>query len=78
MYRTMGFAHATLAHHGCRLRDRLARDDEGQGTIEYVGLIALLSVVMLAVGGLGRSSGIAKQIVDTVKSTITDVGAGPK
>jgi hypothetical protein len=77
MYRAMGFAHATLAHHLARLRTEVGAAEEGQGTIEYVGLILLIAAVMAGV--LSMSSGtsgaeIGKTIVGKLKSSIDGVG----
>ena len=44
MYGAMGYAHATLARMGARLRAQL-----GQGTVEYVALILLVALVMAGV-----------------------------
>ena len=44
MYRTMGMAHAALARAAGR-----ARDQAGQGTVEYVALILLVALVMAGV-----------------------------
>ena len=67
-YRTMGWIHANLA--------RLWRDQTGQGTVEYVGLMLLLATlltgVVAAAGGL-RGGGIAQEVVKTLKSAISHV-----
>ena len=69
MYEWMGRAHAAL------LRER------GQGTVEYVGLILLMGVliagVVAATGSL-KGNGIAQTIADKLKSTIEGVTTGPK
>ena len=44
MYRTMGYAHATVARATRRLRE-----ETGQGTVEYVALILLVALVMAGV-----------------------------
>ena len=62
MYELMGRAHAAL------VRER------GQGTVEYVGLVLLIGVVLAAVVAAGKKSGdadIAKTIVDKLKDTIS-------
>jgi hypothetical protein len=65
VYEWMGRAHAAL------LRER------GQGTVEYVGLILLMSVliagVVAASGQVGDDS-IAKAIVSKLKAAIAGVG----
>ena len=67
MYEWMGRAHAAL------MRER------GQGTVEYVGLILLMGVliagVVAASGKVGDDS-IAKAIVAKLKAAITSVGGG--
>jgi H+/gluconate symporter-like permease len=71
MHHVIGCAHAS-AHH--RLRAVLARDD-GQGTVEYIGLILMLAAVMAVVVKTGGDGSLAKTIVEKVKGTIDDVGA---
>ena len=46
IYALMGYAHAAVAR---RLRaiQHLAGDERGQGTVEYVGLILLVSLLMV-------------------------------
>jgi hypothetical protein len=44
MYRTFGYAHATLYRAARGLRDA-----RGQGTVEYVALILLVALVMAGV-----------------------------
>lgn len=78
MYPAFGFAHATAYHALRRAHRRLAADD-GQGTVEYIGLILLLAGVMVAVVKTGNDGSIARSIVDKVKEAISDVGgAGGK
>jgi Flp pilus assembly pilin Flp len=70
-YRTMGWIHAHLA--------RLWREQSGQGTVEYVGLMlllaALLTGVVIAAGKL-PGDGLAKDIAAKLKETIEEVGKG--
>ncbi len=67
-YRTIGWIHANAA--------RLWREQTGQGTVEYVGLLLLLATlltgVVAAAGGL-KGGGIAQEVVTTLKSAISDV-----
>lgn len=69
-YRTMGWIHANVA--------RLWREQSGQGTVEYVGLMlllaALLSGVVVAARGMKDGGGLAKEIADKLKDTIESVG----
>ena len=74
MYRTMGWLHAELH----RLLRDMARDERGQGTIEYVGLILLMAVVIGAVVAAGdgiKDAGIAKTVTGKLKDAIDGVGA---
>jgi hypothetical protein len=48
LYGALGYAHARLAAAGRRVRTRLT-DERGQGTVEYVALVLLVSLVMLGV-----------------------------
>ena len=77
MYRAIGFAHAT-AHRQLRKahRRRFARE-EGQGTVEYIGLILLLAGVMVAVVKAGHDSSIASTVVKKVQDSIDGVGQAP-
>jgi Flp pilus assembly pilin Flp len=77
MHRAIGFAHATAHHELRKVHRALARDD-GQGTVEYIGLILLLAGVMVAVVKSGNDGSIAKTIVEKVKGTIDDVGSAGK
>ncbi len=67
-YRTMGWIHANIA--------RLIREERGQGTVEYVGLMLLLATlltgVVAAAGGL-KGGGIAQEVAKTLKETISSV-----
>jgi H+/gluconate symporter-like permease len=69
MYERMARAHVAL------MRER------GQGTVEYVGLILLMGVLIagvLAATGSLHGNGIANTIADKLKTTIDGVGAGSK
>ena len=76
MYASFGYLHATAS----AARDRLAGllgGERGQGTVEYVGLVLLVAVLMggmvAAVGGLNSLPGkelaeaITKKIVEAVQ-----------
>jgi Flp pilus assembly pilin Flp len=75
MHRALGFAHATAHHELHKAHRALARREDGQGTVEYIGLILLLAGVMVAVVKSGHDGSIAKTIVEKVKGTIDDVGS---
>jgi Flp pilus assembly pilin Flp len=69
-YRTMGRIHAFVV--------RLCRDQRGQGTVEYVGLMLLLAALLTGVvvaAGKVPGKEIANEIAAKLKETIGDVGA---
>ncbi len=49
------------------------RREDGQGTVEYVGLILLVSVILAGVvaAGFKGDAGIAKAITDKLQTTIS-------
>ena len=61
-----------------RAHTRLA-DPTGQGTVEYVGLVLLVAVLIAGVvkasGGFS-DTGIAEAVVKKLKAAITGVGEG--
>ena len=67
----MGRAHAGLI--------RYLAGDRGQGTVEYVGLVLLVAVLIAGVvkasGGFS-DTGIADAVVRKLKGAITGVGEG--
>lgn len=68
-YRMLGRLHAAMLG---------LRDERGQGTVEYVGLILLIAGVIagvVAVGATLKGGGIAQEVVDKLKSAIDGVGA---
>jgi Flp pilus assembly protein TadG len=71
-YDLMGLAHATWLR---------MRDERGQGTVEYVGLILLLAIVLAGVvkaaHGFSDSQSIAHTVVDKLKKAI-GTAAGDK
>jgi hypothetical protein len=65
----LGRAHAALAW--------TLRGERGQGTVEYVGLILLMAVVLAAVvaaAGKTDAGGIAETVVSKLKEAIDGVG----
>ncbi|MQA73558.1 MAG: hypothetical protein GEU88_04275 [Solirubrobacterales bacterium] len=74
------YAHAHLGalNLADRIRHRLA-SERGQGTVEYVGLILLVSLLMVgmvaAMKGFNGSQGteLAELIVDKVKSAVNAI-----
>jgi hypothetical protein len=71
-YRMMGRGHAALT----LFRERL-RADVGQGTVEYVALILLVAMVMVAVAGATTNTEggktIAKKVTETLMNSIDKV-----
>ena len=78
IYALMGYAHAAVAR---RLQaiQRLAGEERGQGTVEYVGLILLVSLLMVgmvaAMKGFNGKQGteLAGVIVDKIKEAVDKV-----
>ncbi len=70
-YELWGDAHARLA--------RLLAGQRGQGTVEYVGLVLLVAVLIAGVvkasGGFS-DTGIADAVVEKLKAAIAGVGEG--
>jgi Flp pilus assembly pilin Flp len=70
-YELMGRMHARVA--------RALEDDAGQGTVEYVGLVLLVAVLIAGVvkasGGFS-DTGIADAVVKKLKGAISGVGEG--
>ncbi len=72
MYAAIAYLHtAALA-----IRDRIAADERGQGTVEYVGLILLVSMLMVgmvvAMRTFNGSQGneIAEAIIGKIKQAV--------
>jgi uncharacterized protein (UPF0333 family) len=66
MYELMGRAHAVLAR------------ERGQGTVEYVGLVLLLAVLLAGVVAAShnfKDTSIVATIVNKLKNAINSVGA---
>ena len=74
----MGYAHAALAGRLRTIRD-LAGGERGQGTVEYVGLILLVSLLMVgmvaAMKGFNGKQGteLADVIVNKIKEAVDKV-----
>jgi hypothetical protein len=70
MYEQMGRAHAALV---------TARAERGQGTVEYVGLVLLMAVLIAGVVKASNGfsdTGIAEAVVKKLKAAIAGVGSG--
>ena len=78
IYALMGYAHAAVTRRLATIR-RLAEGERGQGTVEYVGLILLVSLLMVgmvaAMKGFNGKQGteLAGVIVDKIKEAVDKV-----
>jgi hypothetical protein len=73
-YEAMGAVHAWIARAWARGRER---GQSGQGTVEYVGLILLVAVILAGVvkaSGSFSDKGIADAVVKKLKAAIDGVG----
>ncbi|MFE0820529.1 Flp family type IVb pilin [Streptomyces sp. G6] len=59
----------TIAAH---LQTRTARDDEGQTAVEYLGIIAVVVAIVLAITG----TDIGQSIYNAITDKITEVTGG--
>jgi hypothetical protein len=74
MHRAMGCAHATITHELHKAHRTLTAREEGQGTVEYIGLILLLAAVMGVVATKSNGGDIGNKVVATIRKAIEDVG----
>jgi hypothetical protein len=78
IYTVMGYLHAAIAGRARAIRV-LAEGERGQGTVEYVGLILLVSLLMVgmvaAMKGFNGKQGteLAGLIVDKIKEAVDKV-----
>lgn len=78
VYKAMGYAHAA-SHTGFRSAGNTLARQSGQGTVEYVGLILLVSLLMVgmvaAMKGFSGRQGteLAELIVDKIQSAVDKV-----
>ena len=78
IYLLMGYAHAAVTQRLRAIRV-LAAGERGQGTVEYVGLILLVSLLMVgmvaAMKGFNGKQGteLANVIVDKIKEAVDQV-----
>ncbi len=78
IYVLMGYAHAAIVQRVRAIRD-LAKGERGQGTVEYVGLILLVSLLMVgmvaAMKGFNGKQGteLAGVIVNKIKEAVDKV-----
>jgi hypothetical protein len=75
MYRAIGFAHASMYHELHKAHRTLVARDEGQGTVEYIGLILLLAAVMAVVSTSANGKSIGGRIVGEITKAIDSVSA---
>lgn len=77
-YRAMGYTHAAV-HNRSRARRNPLAGESGQGTVEYVGLILLVSLLMVgmvaAMKGFSGRQGteLAELIVDKIQSAVDKI-----
>ena len=77
-YALLGYLHATVLARVRRIQ-RLAASESGQGTVEYVGLILLVSLLMVgmvaAMKGFNGKQGteLADVIVNKIKEAVDKV-----
>jgi hypothetical protein len=78
LYALIGYLHA-FAHQRARAIRALAESQRGQGTVEYVGLILLVSLLMVgmvaAMKGFNGKQGteLADVIVNKIKEAVNKV-----
>ncbi|MBK8294855.1 MAG: hypothetical protein IPK93_08860 [Solirubrobacterales bacterium] len=78
VYEVMGHAHAVGVYRGAQVRRALG-EQSGQGTVEYVGLILLVSLLMVgmvaAMKGFSGRQGteLAELIVDKIQSAVDKI-----
>jgi Flp pilus assembly pilin Flp len=78
LYTLMGYLHAAVSRRVHRIQ-RLAAGETGQGTVEYVGLILLVSLLMVgmvaAMKGFNGKQGteLADVIIDKIKEAVDKV-----
>jgi hypothetical protein len=78
IYALMGYAHAAIAQRVRAIRS-LVEGERGQGTVEYVGLILLVSLLMVgmvaAMKGFNGKQGteLAGVIVNKIKEAVDKV-----
>jgi hypothetical protein len=79
IYALLGFAHTVIEQRLRALRVLVSEGERGQGTVEYVGLILLVSLLMVgmvaAMKGFNGKQGteLAGVIVDKIKEAVDKV-----
>lgn len=78
LYAAMGYVHAVITRRARQVR-ALVGGESGQGTVEYVGLILLVSLLMVgmvaSMKGFSGKQGteLADVIVDKIKEAVNKV-----
>ena len=78
LYALLGYLHAAVSRRVRRIHE-LAGSEAGQGTVEYVGLILLVSLLMVgmvaAMKGFNGKQGteLADVIIDKIKDAVDKV-----
>jgi hypothetical protein len=78
LYSLLGYLHAAANARLRAIRSAL-ETERGQGTVEYVGLILLIAVLIAGVVSASRSfsdTGIAEAVIKKIKSAIDGVASG--
>jgi hypothetical protein len=74
LYMWFGYLHATVVDRVRRIQSLAGRGEAGQGTVEYVGLILLVSLLMVgmvaAMKGFDGKQGT--QLAETIVNKITE------
>jgi hypothetical protein len=79
LYMWFGYVHAVVVERVRRIQALAGRSEAGQGTVEYVGLILLVSLLMVgmvaAMKGFNGKQGteLADVIVDKIKEAVNKV-----
>jgi hypothetical protein len=69
-YETMGRLHAAITN-------RIA-DERGQGTVEYIGLMLLIAVLVGAAWKAAEGKSLADTIFGKIKDEVDGLGSGKK
>jgi hypothetical protein len=56
--------------------DRWARSEKAQGTVEYIGIVVVVALLLLAIAGAMSTTDIGTKIQTAIKSAIDKVLTG--
>lgn len=73
LYRGMGLGHATVSRWLEAAFAGVRGDEQGQGTVEYIGLVLLLAAIAGFVAKNGHGAQIGGKVVKAVKDAIDSV-----